>query len=57
MATIEQRLEVLEENIKPRSLNCCVIYLNDDHVFTSDQQRQLDEAKENGQQVIVVRYV
>ena len=56
MATIEQRLEVLEENIKPRSLNCCVIYLNDDHVFTPDQQRQLDEAKENGQQVIVVRY-
>lgn len=56
MATIEERLEALEENIKPRNLNCLVIYLGDDHVFTPEQQRQIDEAKQTEQQIIVVRY-
>ena len=56
MATIEQRLEVLEENIKPKNLNCLLIYLEDDHVLSPDQKRQIKEANEVGQQVIVVTY-
>jgi len=54
MATIEQRLQALENKVT-NNLNGVVLIIYGD--ITQEQQLEIDEARKNGQKVILVTFV